>query len=166
MCKIEHCPKMNLLDPKSEPFARFAPPQPPGYGPVKDGCGNLAWNNIISERLTPTSVRQFLIGFAKVRIFAFSWFWTSFKSNILSFLNKSCRHIRGEGTPISNGYGCKAQISKGWGIRWEHNLEKWGVVGGEAEFWFKIRGHWVRMLLLIFQWALWKQEFEIKSSKM
>ena len=58
------------------------------------------------------------------------------------------------GTPISNGYGCKVHTSKGWGIRWEHNLKKWGIIGWEAKFWFKIRGHWVRMLLLIFQWAL------------
>ena len=53
------------------------------------------------------------------------------------------------GTPVSNGYGCKAHTSKGWGIRWEHNLKNWGVIGWEAKFWFKIRGHWVRMLLLI-----------------
>ena len=67
------------------------------------------------------------------------------------------------GTPISNGYGCKAHTSKGWGIRWEHNLKKWGNIGWEAKFWFKIIGHWVRILLLIFQWALQKQEFEEKK---
>ena len=61
---------------------------------------------------------------------------------------------RGGGTPISNGYGCKAHTSKGWGIWWEHSLKKWGVIRWEAKFWFKISRHWVRMFLLIFQWAL------------
>ena len=61
----------------------------------------------------------------------------------------------GGGTPISNGYGCKAHTSKGLGIRWERTLKKWGVIAWwEAKFWFKIRRVWVRMLLLIFQWAL------------
>ena len=32
--------------------------------------------------------------------------------------------------------------------------KKWGVIGWEAKFKFKIRGHWVRMLLLIFQLVL------------
>ena len=36
---------------------------------------------------------------------------------------------------------------------WEYSLKKWGVIGWGAKFWFNIRGHWVRMLLLIFQWA-------------
>ena len=83
-------------------------------------------------------------------------YWISMKACRIPYEN-ACR------TLISNGYECKAHPSKGWGNRWEHNLKKWGVIGWEAKFWFKIRGHWVRMLLLIFQWALYKEEFEKKK---
>ena len=66
--------------------------------------------------------------------------------------------FRGGGTPILNGYGCKAHTSKGLGIRWEHNLKNWGVIGWEAKFWFKIRGHWVKMLLWSFS-----ERFKIRN---
>ena len=73
----------------------------------------------------------------------------------------------GGGHTNLNGYGCKAHTSKGWGIRWEHNLKKWGVTGWEAKFWFKIRGHWVSMFTFdpsvsAFKAGIWKK----KSSKM
>ena len=38
----------------------------------------------------------------------------------------------GGGTPISNGYRCKARTS----IWWEHNLKKWGGIGWECYFWY------------------------------
>ena len=54
--------------------------------------------------------------------------------------------IRGGGSQIWNGYGCK-----GWGIQWEHRLKKWGVIGWEHDFWHSVRekyknmcGHQVR----------------------
>ena len=85
------------------------------------------------------------------------------------FLPSTSTMPRGGGTPVSNGYGCKhrckAHTSKGWGIRWEHNLKKWGVMEWEAKFWFKIRGDWVKMLLWPFiserfkTWAgIWKKK--------
>ena len=46
----------------------------------------------------------------------------------------------GGGTPISNGYGCKAHTSKGWGIRWEHSLKKWGSLGEKSNFGLKLGG--------------------------
>ena len=39
-------------------------------------------------------------------------------------------------------------------VRTQSQRMRWGVIGWEAKFWFKIRGHLVRMLLLIFQWVL------------
>ena len=43
------------------------------------------------------------------------------------------------GSHIWNGYGCKARAPTGWGIRWEHRLKKWGVIGWEHDFWHPVR---------------------------
>ena len=50
--------------------------------------------------------------------------------------------------------GVRLTLPKAGAFGAEHNLKKWGLIGWEAKFWFKIRRRWVRMLLLIFQWAL------------
>ena len=47
--------------------------------------------------------------------------------------------IPGGGSHIWNGYGCKARAPTGWGIRWEHRLKKWGVIGWEHDFWHPVR---------------------------
>ena len=44
---------------------------------------------------------------------------------------RSMKFVRG-GTPISNGYRCKARTS----IWWEHNLKKLGDIGWECYFWY------------------------------
>ena len=47
--------------------------------------------------------------------------------------------VPGGGSHIWNGYGCKARAPTGWGIRWEHRLKKWGVIGWEHDFWHPVR---------------------------
>ena len=54
--------------------------------------------------------------------------------NVRKFISRG-----GGGSHIWNGYGCKARTSTGWGIRWEHRLKKWGVIGWEHDFWHPVR---------------------------
>ena len=54
------------------------------------------------------------------------------------YLFVKMKNSRG-GSHIWNGYGCKARAPTGWGIRWEHRLKKWGVIGWEHDFWQPVR---------------------------
>ena len=64
--------------------------------------------------------------------------WTRQKWNIFDKLRY--HDVHPEGTPISNGYGCKGHTSKGWGISWEHSLKKEGSLGEKPNFGSKLGG--------------------------
>ena len=52
--------------------------------------------------------------------------------------------------------GCKAHTFKGWDIRWEHNLKKWGSLGEKQNFGSKLGGNgW--------EWYLWSFSESFKS---
>ena len=62
----------------------------------------------------------------------------------------------GGGSQIWSGYGCKACPPTGWGIRWEHRLKKWGVIGWEHDFWHSVREKYKNM---------WGHRVRAKSSQ-
>ena len=62
----------------------------------------------------------------------------------------------GGGRQIWSGYGCKARPPTGWGIRWEHRLKKWGVIGWEHDFWHSVREKYKNM---------WGHQVRAKSSQ-
>ena len=66
------------------------------------------------------------------------------------------RWSRGGGSQIWSGYGCKARPPTGWGIRWEHRLKKWGVIGWEHDFWHSVREKYKNM---------WGHQVRAKSSQ-
>ena len=76
--------------------------------------------------------------------------------------NALLRHVRSEmlspggGRQIWSGYGCKARPPTGWGIRWEHRLKKWGVIGWEHDFWHSVREKYKNM---------WGHQVRAKSSQ-
>ena len=62
----------------------------------------------------------------------------------------------GGGSQIWSGYGCKARPPTGWGIRWEHRLKKWGVIGWEHDFRHSVREKYKNM---------WGHRVRAKSSQ-
>ena len=60
------------------------------------------------------------------------------------------------GSRIWSGYGCKARPPTGWGIRWDHRLNKWGVIGWEHDFWHSVREKYKNM---------WGHRVRAKSSQ-
>ena len=85
-------------------------------------------------------------------ILLWKWPW-----KLTSMLNTLTRDLgRGGGSQIWSGYGCKARPPTGWGIRWEHRLKKWGVIGWEHDFWHSVREKYKNM---------WGHRVRAKSSQ-